>query len=448
MTDKNANPMLGLINSPSAVNYGRVVLIVIMTLFLILVVVPDVATNSKDAQKALHVHEMPIYMKRDLDFGSIWHDAGVNDNDAKLAEFKAAVVVKCALITAHPMCMCIADPNKNVISTKNCLLQNPIPSVVSDWNIGTVASAMILWFLASLATSVGTLPFINTLAAPDSSVESQKQTYLVVNWSRPIGIAYVIITLCAIIVPMVVMAIQFPSSGKHMEGLFENMLVWSGCAFLCLSLYNYKTLVEFFTYAIIENKEDTVENNLNQKKMSIGNFILYVHLLVSAPAIALILHLTQVSTDFNVIINTTLVLSVIFATDAFSVEMANYWSHHSTHVNIEKIATTDEARQMLQDTHTRLGLIRLFAWIVNAVMILLLLTLAYPISIESQQVNSAMFVVLVVVFGSIFLIPDLVREFTQSVSFNSIQFRLYGDFILRCLVLFWIYRAESSNRYQ
>ena len=72
MTDKNANPMLGLINSPSAVNYGRVVLDVMMTLLLILVVVSDVATNSKDAQKAWYVHEMAIYTKSELDFGSIW----------------------------------------------------------------------------------------------------------------------------------------------------------------------------------------------------------------------------------------------------------------------------------------------------------------------------------------------------------------------------------------
>jgi hypothetical protein len=443
-TDK-VNPVIGLINSPSMVNYGRVVLDIMMTILLILVVVSDVATNSKDAAKALHVHEMPIYVKKDMDFGTMWKDSGVEDDSSKLSVFHADVLIKCQPIILHPMCVCLMTPGNSVIQTKNCLLQHPTPSVISDWNIGTVSSAMILWFLASLATSVGTLPFINTFVSSDSGVESHQHGVMVVNWSRKIGVSYVILTLCAIFAPMITLGIQFPASGKHMEGLL-NILIWSMCAFIALASYNHKTLIEFFTYALVENKLTTVENNVNQKNMSIGNYILYVHLLISAPAIAVILHLTQVSTDYNVIINTTLILSVIFATDAFSVEMANYWSHHATHVNIEKLAVTDDARQILQDTHTRLGLIRLFAWVVNCVMLLLLLTLAYPVAVESQQVNSAMFVVLVVVFGTIFLVPDLVREFTQSVSFNSIQFRLYGDFILRSLVLFWIYRAESSNR--
>jgi uncharacterized membrane protein len=78
--------------------------------------------------------------------------------------------------------------------------------------------------------------------------------------------------------------------------------------------------------------------------------------------------------------------------------------------------------------------------------LVLLFTLAYPIEVEQQKTNSAIFVVIVVAYGAVFLAPDLVREFTDRVSFNSIQFRLYGDFIVRAMALFFVWRASVSER--
>jgi hypothetical protein len=79
-------------------------------------------------------------------------------------------------------------------------------------------------------------------------------------------------------------------------------------------------------------------------------------------------------------------------------------------------------------------------------MLLLLFTLAYPLEIEHQKTSSALFVVIVVMFAAVFLAPDLVREFTQRVAFNNIQFRLYGDFMLRALALFFIWRSSVMPR--
>jgi hypothetical protein len=346
------------------------------------------------------------------------------------------------------MCLCIAGSSTR-IDAKNCLLQNPHPSITSDWNIGSVSSAMILWFVASLATSVGTLPFINSYMQFENEGPTKA---MVVTWNKFIVISYILITVAAIISPVIMTAVQFPGSVKHMDSLM-NMLMYSSYALVFLVVYNYQTVARYIGYATVANGKAI---DINLQNMSINNWILYVHLLVSAPAIAMVLHLTQQWTEYHMIVNTTLVLSTIFAVDAFSAEMANYWAHHTTKrdatskktfdgMNSIPGLTEDEKKKQMAEVHTRLGLIRLFAWVVNAVMLLLLFTLAYPIEIEQQKTNSAIFVVIVVAFAAVFLAPDLVREFTDQVSFSSLNFRLYGDFIVRAMAVFFVWRASVSE---
>ena len=442
-----------LLNAPSWINYGRVFLDVVMTILLIFVVAADVGRNESLPAPPLHVHQIPVYVKLDMNFDKMWESAHkdplLTTDAAKVAAFNSLVLTECASIPKHPMCVCIKDNIlHDTIVAKNCLLMHPAPSVISDWNIGAVASAMLIWFLASLATSVGTLPIINSYAT-QVNVEASNVTGIVITWNKYIIYAYGILTICAIVVPIVVTATQFPGSSKHMESVM-GMLMWSACAIGILGSFNCHTIIRYFGYATFpSSKNPEVEaNDAALLHMSLNNWILYVHLLVSAPAIAMVLHLTQQWTEIHMIVNTTLVLSTIFAVDAFSVEMTNFWAHRTTK-HVLKPSTgkiSDEDEKNMQDLHTRLGLIRLFAWVVNAVMLLLLFTLAYPIEIEQQKTNGAVFVVVVIALAAVFLAPDLVREFTDRVSFNSIQFRLYGDFVMRALVLFFVWRASVVER--
>jgi hypothetical protein len=452
---KNAEAVLskGLLNAPSWINYGRVFLDVVMTILLIFVVSTDVGRNDLPAGSPLHVHQVPVYLKEDIGFPAMWSDslgdASLLNDQAKVSAFMAKAQTKCATIITHPMCVCIAaNTQKSVIVAKNCLLSNPTPSVISDWNVGAVSSAMILWFLASLATSVGTLPIINSYMSV-VSVEQQNVKGIVITWNKYIIASYALITLSAIIVPLIVTATQFPGSAKHMESVL-GMLMWSACAIVVLGSFNHQTIFRYLGYAMIppSNERLEPENDAALLHLSLNNWILYVHLLVSAPAIAMVLHLTQQWTEFHTIVNTTLILSTIFAVDAFSVEMANFWAHRSTKHSLKSdtVRNVEQEEKDMQELHTRLGLIRLFSWVVNAVMLVLLFTLAYPIEIEHQQTNGAVFVIIVIAFAAVFLAPDLVREFTDRVSFNSIQFRLYGDFGVRALVLFFVWRASVVER--
>jgi hypothetical protein len=445
---------------PSLVNYGRVLLDVVMVGLLVFVVAADVRVKSTDPSMSIHVHEVPIYLKQGVDFRTMWAKAdGSTDLDdaGKIQTFQTNAAMECATITTHPMCVCIRD-SMYMLDAKNCLLQHPIPSRNMDWNVASVSAALVLWFTASLATSVGTLPFINSYVTHTGGADGTEK-HTVVTWHRVVVGSYAVLTLAALTAPMLVIAIQFPGSAVHMDSLF-NMLMWSVLAVGSLAMYNHTTITGYLSWMRV--KEGASEGEATQTMMSVHNFILYVHLLVSAPAIAMIIHINQSWTEHHTILNTTLVLSTIFAVDGFSAEMANYWTSKAKDADIKlrekgeekkkwpanTLSTKDEEEEAknIADMHTRLGLVRLFAWTVNAVMLLLLFSLAYPLEIEHQRINSALFVVVVIMFAAVFLAPDLVREFTQRVSFNNIQFRLYGDFVLRCLVLFFTWRSSITER--
>jgi hypothetical protein len=453
-------------DQPTFVNYGRVFLDVVMTCVLTAVVINEIGTNQTDGRKQLSVHEVPIYFKHGMMQGDLWEhvmsDKTLKNDPERVDKFKRDMNKTCAPIHGHPLCVCIRNVNSSIADCKDCMLQNPQPSVLSDWNIGSVASAMMIWFIASLATSVGTLPYIQTWISFSPSQDGT--SVKIMEYLRPVVYTYIFLTLCVIAVPLILTAVMFKGddSKKHMECV-GMMLLYGIVAILTIGSYNLKTVRRYMGYTMVphtaqteENADKTLEKPVDSfHKMSVNNFILYVHLLVSAPAIAMIIHLTQKWTEVSSITNTTLVLSTIFAVDGFSAEMANYWSHHTASEYSKRKSrltefalhqTDEEKKQEIDDMHTRLGIIRMFAWVINFVMIVLLFSLAYPIEVEQQKTNSAIFVVVVVLYGAVFLAPDLVREFTQRMSFNSIQFRLYGDFVVRGMALFFVWRASVYER--
>jgi hypothetical protein len=444
---------------PALVNYIRVGIDVALLFVLVFMVADNMRLATEDPRMALQMYEVPVYRKHGLEFEPIFEyikERNYITDDSKFERFQNQSALVCAKAELHPMCMCFAN-SSYYEDVHNCLLQNPLPSQYSNWNIGSVSCALMLWFTASLATSVGTLPFITSYVAIGSDTTSLEQNR-VVSWHRAVVILYVVITLAALVGPVILLESQFPGSETHL-GAYGDVLMWSLLAIAFLSFYNYKTIFGYLWWTVVPSKTVHPQLGAEQLKLSVHNFILYVHLLVSAPAIALVLHINQNWTEYHTIVNTTLVLSTIFSVDAFSAEMANFWNARAKEdeakelVNITsatRIVETKAAREIrvkkVNEMNMRLGLVRLFAWIVNAVMLLLLFSLAYPLAIDHQRTSSALFVVIVVMIAAVFLTPDLVREFTQRVSFNNIQFRLYGDFVLRCLVLFFTWRGSVVNR--
>jgi len=232
--------------------------------------------------------------------------------------------------------------------------------------------------------------------------------------------------------------------------------MWGWIAVVFIGGYNYDTLFQYFMFATYnekENKSNELQKDLVVSKMqSINHCIFYLNLLVSAPAIAAIVHLTLGWAEYSTIINTTLLISTMFAVDGFSAEMVNYWSYHkNTHTHASQMSASNESAVFAKSAYTHdldvpLGLIRLTTFTVNATLGILFVTLAYPVSSDYKDSDSAVFVIFVLAFVVMLLIPDLLREFTRRISFNSTKFRIYGEVLVRTLVVFVVWRASANGR--
>jgi len=455
---------------PTYLNYARVLLDLVLTVALIIFVLAYAPHRYEAAGNYFRSHQVPIYVKNDFDLTTLFQNADrdkVNTDDSmKVQAFKTSITTMCTAtiadptkvtIDSHPMCVCIMASG-SMTQLKTCLLTEPMPSKYSDWNAASVSTALILWFVASLATSVGTLPFISQYNIADSEGNFEK----VLKWNRWIAWSCAGLTIGSLVLPLVYNAIFFKDDPLHIQSYF-NLVMWSLFAVAFFYGYNYSTLFEYYNcYLETSELKFDDKDKVNFKVMTMKNFFLYLHFLVAAPAIALVLHLTQKWSEYHTIVNTTLILSTIFAVDGFSAEMSNYWRYRTSQRELHMLQTypdetnidaqsrkakeMKEHKEEVSRMHTRLGLVRLFAWVVNAVMLLLLLTLAYPVEVEDQKNNSAVFVVVVVTIAGVFLFPDLVREFTDNVAWNSIQFRLYGDLLLRCLTFFFVWQASGGGQ--
>jgi hypothetical protein len=437
---------------PRLINYARAVLDLVLVILLVVLVATSIDANNDNPSKSMHVHEVPIYRKSDLDIGTYWtaSDNTAGTEAVKLASFKTQIDTVCTAnalnAPAHPLCACVALAASRA-QAKSCMLQHPIPAVYSDWNIMGVSPALLLWFLASLSTSVGTLPVINTYLTASWGEMPYKHT--VISWNRFVVVAYVLLLVCTVVLPIIMTAIMFQGTAGHWGGLF-NMLFWSALSIVFFTVYNFNTFFGYLAWTKVKTA-DTLTARLAQSishNLTVNNWILYVHLLISAPAIAVVIHLTQNWAEYYTIVNTTLLLSTVFAVDAFSAEMANYWAADSNNKNAAEPEPNvfGVSRSELVDFNVQLGLVRFLAWFVNAVLFLLLFTLAYPVEVGTGGMENAIFVVVSVIMGAVFLIPDLVREFTTLISFNNLQFRAYGDAVVRILVLFFVYRASTYEK--
>ena len=456
------------VHQPTYLNYARVFLDGMLVFCLVIFVFAYAPRRYEANGNHFRSHQVPIYVKNDFSLASLYDNAirdHTTDSD-RVQAFKTSITAMCTAtvpdatvvtIDSHPMCVCVLG-STTMPQLKTCLLTEPMPSIYADWNIASVSTALILWFMASLATSVGTLPFISqyNISTEDGQYGSVKK------WNKYIVISYGLLTICALFVPLIYNLVFFKGDQLHVQS-YWNLIMWSLIAIFFFYIYNRSTLYEY-VYCFMEKNDTPTEikkEKVNFKISTLKNFLLYLHFLVAAPAIAVVLHLTQKWSEYHTIVNTTLILSTIFAVDGFSAEMSNYWNYRTSQrekhfLESFRREVSEEENQVQfkrqqvhkKDTarmHTRLGIIRLFAWVVNAVMLLLLLTLAYPVEVEDQKHNSAIFVVVVVTISGVFLFPDLIREFTDNIAWNSIQFRLYGDLLLRCLTFFFVWQASGGG---
>ena len=437
----------------SFLDYTRVVLDFILLLVLMVAMATGLNGKIDDLTTAMHLHEVPVYLKSQLPMGDLWGkavDENKDDDGGVLLTFQTDAAVECVSITDHPMCVCISGATTRA-EANNCLLREPVPAMYSDWNRSAVSYALFIWFSSAFAASVGTLPWTYSYESQDATIEIRSK---IITWSYA--------TLCGltVLLPILCTAFSFIDSGPHWGGLFS-IFMWGWIAIACVGSYNCETLYQYFIFATYPKPVKgevngrgvtTVNTNIALSKMqSIVHYIFYINLLVSAPAIATVLHLTLGWAEYSTIINTTLLISTMFAVDAFSAEMVNYWTYQnaipaSEALDPKVFAMPAANTSVIRDLDVPMGMIRLTTFAVNSALCLLFKTLAYPVSDPFQESNNAVFIILILSFVGMLLLPDLLREFTHRISFQSTQFRLFGDMTIRTLVVFFVWRMSMSGR--
>jgi hypothetical protein len=361
----------------------------------------------------------------------------------------------------HPACM---EPivKTNMIDVRNSLLNNPLPFKYTERYALSIGVPLVVWFGTSLIASI-----MNQFYQPKLFHNVNAETNDAHNFWRWAPIAYLPMVLVGVL--YVVLSNSFVTTDEY--NAWENFgAAWTGILFSLLPLV-WMIAFQWQTFEKIglaywtkggENvgKENAQKEFYNQKTsesavaQTRNNFVFYTHLLVAAPSIGYLLCLSQDWLDTHVLWNTIFLLSALFALDGFSAQIAVFWAHLSQNPLVDTSESKNNQTiyypeqdqhlgyynyRMDGSMHKAFGIIRLFCWISEAVIILLFFTLRHPISTENLALHQGIFVVVLVGLGFQFLLPDLVREFTDIVSFNAVGSRRWGDFFFRAAatLYFW-----------
>jgi hypothetical protein len=390
-----------------------------------------------------------FYEKTPILFNKDWKP---EDRDATVNVIKA----QCDNLQ-HPACM---EPivKTNMIDVRNSLLNNPLPFKYTERYALSIGVPLAVWFGTSLIASIMN-QFYQPKLFHDVGEKSRDNAH---NFWRWAPIAYLPMVLVGVL--YVVLSNSFVTTDEY--NAWENFgAAWTGILFSLLPLvwmiaFQWQTFVKIGLAYWAKGEKNSGEENAqqdfyNQKtsKSAVAqtrnNFVFYTHLLVAAPSIGYLLCLSQDWLDTHVLWNTIFLLSALFALDGFSAQVAVFWAHLSqnptapllgplTEKQMNKGLTLEDEKH--NDIHKAFGIIRLFCWISEAVIILLFFTLRHPVSMENLALHKGIFVVVLVGLGFQFLLPDLVREFTDLVSFNAVGSRRWGDFFFRAAatIYFWV----------
>ena len=388
-----------------------------------------------------------FYEKTPILFNKNWE---ADNRDAFVNEIKA----QCGNLQ-HPAC---TEPivKTDMIDVRNSLLNNPLPFKYTERYALSIGVPLAVWFGTSLIASIMNQfyqPKLFHETGTQGTQEDESYTLGLWKWAP---VFYLPMVLVGIL--YVVISNSFVTTDEY-NAWYHFGAAWMGILFSLLPLFwmiafQWKTFTQIgVAYWAgnegIKGNKDAQDNMYNQvtstsaEAQTRNNFVFYTHLLVAAPSIGYLLCLSQDWLDTHVLWNTIFLLSALFALDGFSAQIAVFWAHLSQKSEVTMIIPNKYAittKENILNIHKDFGIIRLFCWISEAVIILLFFTLRHPISTENLALHQGIFVVVLVGLGFQFLLPDLVREFTDLVSFNAVGSRRWGDFFFRAAatIYFWV----------
>jgi hypothetical protein len=324
----------------------------------------------------------------------------------------------------HPICACI-DLSTQWSMLQNCLLQENIPNYITAKETVSMLAVVLFWFGVSCGSSWVAYGGLVKLTSSHEDVLFRNANIL-------IYVGYIVIIASFVVVAY--LFAQKSDSGTAFVLFWGWLLatlpvVWV----LHKQQFRYTKMVatgsegydDAKNYVYTPSDKQAAETQFPERNTrTIKHSMFYSNLLIVAPAITIVLHLSHQWYDKDQIINSICLILGIIAIDGFSMHVTNRW----------------EMEKMIFPAHinVQIGTIKMFAWMCNLLSIYLLFTINYPTVVDNPNLAYGLFSILVLYLSASFIVPDLVREFSHMHTDMSLDVRIYGEVILRIIAVFYI----------
>ena len=407
-----SQPMQGI------VQFGRWALEIALLLSLFLLLNP--MYNGDATQKWSYMGKAKFYSQQEIDVSKDW--SKTNDRKSFLEKCDASEA-----IASTEACTCVRNQEKSV---QNCLLQHNIPVEISDAPGFLLIVPLSVWFMASTSARM-----LQGHYAP--SGHSADTPNPVGGW-KMLRQAYVGGVAMVLILPIILYAATPNKNDFDAMSSVPFFLLFVLATLGTSVLLSLKTAFEALNPMTSDEGEVSPMPFKHITGYCYVNWAFYTHLIVSAPCIAVIIHIIGDSREFSSLVNTALLLCAIFSLDAFANFCSLYWVTVVQHDN-------DTSKS--DGVHREIALVKFFTWCTQAFLLLLFVLTHYIESpsedLPSPQIVSSMIVILLLLMT---LLPDLLREFLDLDYLNLISFRYYGDLVLRISVFWYLAYALSVKK--
>jgi hypothetical protein len=386
----------------------------IVSLFFLL----DPMYNGNGLQRWPKLGKVKFYTKQELNVGEGW----------VAGSYKASFLTKCdpssSKIYQSEACSCVRTQTTDK-GVQQCLLKHDIPLQIGDGPGFLLIVPLAIWFMA--ATSARMLCVFYSYSGHEDDNDGDS-----LGVGKMLRQGYIGGVFLVILLP--ILLYNLTPNKDHFDAMSSA---------LYFILFTIVTLVSTVLLSF-ETASGALNPSNTEKSVSpdtpIGhlqghiyvNWAFYAHILVSAPCIAVVMHILNNTLEFGSLCNTALLLCAIFALDGFSHFVAIYW-----------VAVINEkGEEPSSNIHRDVALVKLFSWGTQAFLVLLFFLteyVKYPLTLDPELTPPhAMTAMVLLVLVLMSILPDLVREFMDYDYLNMISFRYYGDLLLRIGVFWYI----------
>lgn len=314
--------------------------------------------------------------------------------------------LQCSSITGHEMCTCVGAAT-SWKETRSCLINQPFPMQLHSQHHISLLAVVVVWF----GTMCGASWMINGFEAGVEMCSNRQHSWMP-KFTFATGLLVAVGTFVAGLV-----------LGCLNDGSENYLLLYS--VFWLVTVVTFGTLhYEKFerVWKIVSTTKpgSSTDNKLEfYESQTTREFLFYFCLLIAAPAMVIVLHLSHHWYDFDQLANSIFIVMGIVSVDAFVMHLTTHWEMSPHWVNLNHSKTV------------RVGVIKMFGWIVNVVSVYLLITINYPSIVDEPIFSYGLYAMFLLFLGLTIVLPDIVREFTHVYTLHALKFRIWGEFILR-----------------